>query len=261
MKLRRNVLSIPLWVSGTLVSLGLSSCNELPVQYSLGNSVIRSVQTVQGSPEPLEPQMSSSVICETGAFQSPIAIDLDWIEFTAEKFKPQWKPSVCNVFHLSHTIEVSYGPGSFANLDGREYQLEQFHFHSPSEHIINGKQYPLEAHFVHSSTDPSNPARLVIAVLFEPGADHGPLQTIWNADAQSSIHLNVNDFLPETLESVHYEGSLTTPPYTGGVQWLIYTQPVSASEEQMQFLQFKLNGPNNREIQPLNGRTLRLLAT
>ena len=147
--------------------------------------------------------------------------------------------------------------GNVLSLAGNRYELLQFHFHTPSENTFHGMHFPVEAHFVHRD-DAGHLA--VVAVMFSPG-DEGPLDTLpIPAAAGEDVSLGESfdpaGILPENLGYVVFEGSLTTPPCTEGVRWIVLKQTVTAKIET--FARFgEVLGRNNRPVNPLNGRELR----
>ena len=159
-----------------------------------------------------------------------------------------------------HTVQVDYDAGSSISINGDAYALKQFHFHAPSENLINGKSYPIEAHFVHADAQ-GNLA--VVAVMFEQGASNPALESLWaHMPAKSeerhalSPGFQAADLLPATRDYYRYEGSLTTPPCSEGVHWLVLRQPVFASAEQIRRLTKVLGHPNNRPVQPIGTRVV-----
>jgi carbonic anhydrase len=139
------------------------------------------------------------------------------------------------IFNNGHTIEVETEGANSLVLDGVVYELTQFHFHTPSEHRVHGFGYDMEMHLVHTSAAGAN---AVIGVFLARGVSSGPLTPIF---AALPDELNVKEplpaaFNPATLlprSSMHYRyvGSLTTPPCTEGVQWVVMTEPVTISDE------------------------------
>ena len=205
--------------------------------------------------------------CRVGADQSPIEIEsganAGLINVTSDSslptISPNWSPSGLTVMNNGHTVEMLYDEGSHLEFEGSTLPLKQFHFHSPSEHILDGRQYPLEAHFVHQA----NGKTMVVGMFFKLGEENKALSEVWNmAPVTNStiqhpeIVVNAMDLLPNDLSYFHYTGSLTTPPCTEGVTWIVLKTPVTASAAQLQFLQKRLAGPNNRPIQPLDGRMI-----
>ena len=138
---------------------------------------------------------------------------------------------------------------------GTSYKLAQFHLHTPSEHVVSGKSYPLVSHFVHVGTDG---ALAVLGVMFEEGAANAELQNVIDAlSGQKSgpVSLNTANMLPSDLRVFRYMGSLTTPPCSEGVNWHVAHAPLTASADQIKTLSGMM-GMNARPVQDLNNRLL-----
>ncbi len=157
-----------------------------------------------------------------------------------------------------HTVQINFSADNRMQLEGREYRLLQLHFHAPSEHRLQGRQFPMEAHLVHADAD-GNLA--VVAVLFQEGAENGWLDGSWpvmpghaGAKVQLKKGVSADGLLPEKRDFYRYNGSLTTPPCSEGVRWVVMKQPVSASRTQIETFRHTLHEPNNRPVQPLNAR-------
>ena len=153
---------------------------------------------------------------------------------------------------------------SYLTMDGTRYELAQFHFHSPSEHTVDGKHAAMEMHLVHKSE--ANEVA-VLAVLVEPGAeDNAAFAQVWDylpsAEAPtrtSDVTVNPASMLPMTSRAAYeYRGSFTTPPCTEGVQWVVLKEPARLSQGQIDQFRGVIEG-NNRPPQPLNDRTLRVI--
>ncbi len=200
----------------------------------------------------------SFAACKTGKSQSPIDLaaaeqtDLPNIVF-------HYAPSGMTILNNGHTIQVNYDPGSSIELGGERYDLKQFHFHTPSEHSLEGKLYPLELHLVHQSQD----GRLaVVGILFEAGVENPVLQAVWDKmpatqtdAAATGVEIDAADFLPAVQSVYRYSGSLTTPPCSEGVTWSVMTSLVQASPAQIAAFEAIFEA-NNRPVQVLNARQL-----
>ncbi|MBI2307059.1 MAG: carbonic anhydrase family protein [Rhodocyclales bacterium] len=213
----------------------------------------------EGGPEhwgKLKPEYAA---CASGKRQSPIDIrdgirvDLPTIEFA-------WRPSHFRIVDNGHTVQVAVG-GSSLVLLGKTYELVQFHFHRPAEERVNGKGFEMVAHFVHKAED----GRLaVVAVLIERGDENPFIQTLWNhlpletneEVAPPNVAIDPAKLLPADRSYYTYMGSLTTPPCTENVQWLVLKQPVQASAEQIAIFS-RLYRNNARPLQPGFGRLIK----
>ncbi|GMG86827.1 carbonic anhydrase family protein [Biformimicrobium ophioploci] len=202
----------------------------------------------------LSPEFSP---CAFGKNQSPIdiknALDTDLPELDI-----RYRAGGHEVVNLLHTMQVNYIPGSNVEVKGKRYHVTQFHFHAPSENHIDGKSFPMEMHIVNVDED-GNLA--VLAVMLEEGEENPVLAEVWKrlpkkAGGRHRLKemVNVADMLPENLDYFRFSGSLTTPPCSEGVIWVVLKSPVSASAKQIELFKALMPEPNNRPIQPLNAR-------
>jgi len=216
----------------------------------------------EGAPENWAKLQPDYATCAGGQRQSPIAIeDNETLKGPAEAIDFRYAPSKGTVTNNGHTVEVKvYGDNSLT-VRGNTYQLVQFHFHHPAEERINGQAYPMVAHFVHRN---ELGQLAVLAVLLEPGEPNPLIQKVWThmpLDVNDSVRLppdliHVGEILPRDQRYYQYIGSLTTPPCTEGVLWLILKQPVSISREQLRLFG-QLYANNARPVQPVHGRPVR----
>ena len=178
-------------------------------------------------------------------------------------------PHAGSVINTGHSVQLDFTSGTKIKFDGREYSFLQAHFHTPSEHQIDGITYPMEIHFVSmvdNINEYSEPEYLVVGAFFKMGKENkfieGFIERI-PADEESKAHLNnnsvyINDLLlPEEPfnDYYHYQGSLTTPPYTESVKWIIMKRILEASPDQIKYIN-KLEGNNARHVQALFGRSI-----
>lgn len=192
-----------------------------------------------------------------GKNQSPINLT-GFIEADLAPIQFAYSAGGSEVVNNGHAVQVNYAPGSSISLDGVQFELKQFHFHAPSENQINGASFPLEAHLVHADKD-GNLA--VVALMFNEGAKNELLQQVWPLipdDAGETVALPTPfaaaGLLPANRDYYRFNGSLTTPPCTEGVRWLVMKTPGSVSSEQLEAFSEVLHHPNNRPVQPLNAR-------
>jgi len=200
----------------------------------------------------LDPEWNT---CSAGKAQSPV--DIEPRASAASPITFHYKPTAATVVDNGHTLQVSLSPGSSIEIDGRSYDLVQFHFHTPSEHAIAGEHYPLEIHLVHKDADGK---LAVIGVLVDTGAESGMLAGLWSqwpkkAETEAKLRkpFDPSVLLPENRKVFRYSGSLTTPPCTEGVVWNVMRRTLSDSKRHLDaFTQhYQLNA---RELQPLNDR-------
>jgi carbonic anhydrase len=212
-----------------------------------------------GGPETwgqMKPEFSK---CSTGTRQSPIDIR-DGIRVELDPVRFDYKPTGFRVIDNGHTVQVNLAAGNSIEVMGRRYELVQFHFHRPSEERINGKQFDMVVHLVHKDLD----GRLaVVAVLLDRGAAQPLIQSVWNnlplekgEEVPARTPLNLNDLLPPERQYFTYMGSLTTPPCSEGVLWMVMKQPVPVSAEQIGIFA-RLYPMNARPIQSASGRLIK----
>jgi carbonic anhydrase len=199
--------------------------------------------------------------CAEGKEQSPIdltdaqASDLPRIEIS-------YHPSELEVENNGHSLEGLPPPGNSVEVEGTRYELDQFHFHAPSEHRSNGRALPIEFHFVNRSAD-GEP--LVLGVFVQAGRENPAaaklIESLPRTEGETlQVHGDVDllDLLPADPAAAprwSYDGSLTTPPCTEGVAWKVFKQPIEMSPQQIAAFTSIYDG-NNRPVQPLNGREL-----
>jgi carbonic anhydrase len=197
--------------------------------------------------------------CGTGTRQSPIDLR-DGIKVDLEQIQFDYRPSGFNVIDNGHTVQVGVGMGNYITVQNRTYELVQFHFHRPSEERINGRGTEMVVHLVHKDAE----GRLaVVAVLLERGAANPMIQTVWNNlplekndTFTPAVVLDANDILPARRDYFTYMGSLSTPPCTEGVLWLVMKAPMPASPAQMALFS-RLYPLNARPIQAGGGRMIK----
>ena len=203
----------------------------------------------------LSPQYSAC----SGKNQAPINLT-EFIEADLEPLEFAYRAGGDEISNNGHTVQVSYEAGNTIGVDGQTFHLVQFHFHAPSENHVNGESFPMEAHLVHADKD-GNLA--VVAVLFTQGKANAALAEAWAKMPQHagdnhtfSSPIDASDLLPATRDYYRFNGSLTTPPCTEGVRWLVMKHPVSASKEQIEKFARTIHHPNNRPIQATNARVV-----
>lgn len=197
--------------------------------------------------------------CDTGNRQSPIDIR-DGIKVDLETISFDYQPSTFNVVDNGHTVQVNLGSGNRIVVMGRIYELIQFHFHRPSEERIEGRGFDMVVHLVHRD---ANGRLAVVAVLIEGGKPHPLIQTVWNnlpleknEPVAPNLMMDVSKLLPEHREYYTYMGSLTTPPCSEGVLWMVLKEPIQASAQQIGIFG-KLYQMNARPIQSSAGRLIK----
>lgn len=198
-------------------------------------------------------------IARTGREQSPIDIRAASDDPSLPALAPRYLPCPLKVVNNGHTIQVNYAPGSHLPFLDSVYELQQFHFHAPSEHTVGGKAYPMEAHLVHQNAAGQ---LLVVGVFMDDGAENPVLREVLAAapreegERETELPILASGLLPSALSYCTYPGSLTTPPCTEGVTWIVLTRPVTVSPEQVAAFA-AIVGHNARPTQPLGDRVVR----
>lgn len=201
-------------------------------------------------------------LCAIGKRQSPINIeDSATLQGPAEPIQFAYTPSNGTVVNNGHTIQVDVQGENAITIRGSNYRLLQFHFHTPSEEQVNFKRYAMVAHLVHKNAEGQ---LAVVAVLLEQGAPNTLIDKVWTympLDTDDRVRmpqelLNLNELLPKDQRYYQFMGSLTTPPCSEGVLWMVLKSPVQISKGQYRlFTQLYAN--NARPVQPINGRPVR----
>jgi carbonic anhydrase len=202
--------------------------------------------------------------------QSPI----DILTMTASKDSKQpvflkIPAEIVKVENLGHTIQLDFKEGNTWSAGGKTYTARQFHFHTPSEHLIDGITYPMEMHIVSvlkDSNEKSNPSFLVIGILFKMGAENKFIKEFMKSipeeegktDSLKKGMVKLDDVFMSNpkmnaISYYHYDGSLTTPPFTEKVEWIVTKQILEASPEQIFEIE-KLEGNNARHVQDMHER-------
>ncbi|GMQ49248.1 carbonic anhydrase [Vibrio sp. 10N] len=201
-----------------------------------------------------------SATCDQGQNQSPV--DIETNKLTSANKQPlafDYQGEVKNIVNNGHTIQVNVTGKNTLSIDDQDFELKQFHFHTPSENTINGKAAPLEAHFVHANQQGQ---LAVVAVMYKRGErESAQLENIVHtlpAKAQTITPektVQLNELLPRVKDYYRYNGSLTTPPCSEGVRWLVLRDPQFIPQQQLKRLS-KTMGDNARPTQALNARLI-----
>lgn len=195
--------------------------------------------------------------CGKGTKQSPLNITGPF-EKSKDVLVVNYKEGPLKILNNGHTIQVNVEPGSTLKINKDVYNLLQFHFHRPSEEQVDGKPMAMVAHFVHKNADGK---LAVLGVLLNDGKDNAAIQTLWNNAPKAEgpevvvdkMKFDPSSLVPTALTHYSYEGSLTTPPCTEGVNFYILKTPVDIGKKQVVDFPFKRNA---RPVQPLNGRKI-----
>lgn len=198
--------------------------------------------------------------CSLGKAQSPINIDqtekadLPALQFS---YSHSAAPTLIN---NGHTVQVNLPAGNTLKVGDKTYELLQFHFHTPSEERIHGKRLPMVAHFVHKNAE----GQLgVVSLLIEQGKTNHAFDPIFAHTPRAGekitvddLTVDLDDMLPAKLGYYSFEGSLTTPPCSEGVNWMVVKQPIQLGKQQIKAFRTLFKG-NARPTQALNGRVVK----
>ncbi len=198
--------------------------------------------------------------CKAGMEQSPIDLKNAKEAGDLMPIESKYPKITLDVVNNGHSIVVNYKKDNKVNFNGKEFKLLQFHFHSLSEHTLNGEYFPMEIHFVHKADDGS---LAVIGVFIKEGKENPIIQKIWDnmpveagKNNQSSSKIDINNLFPKKRSYFHYTGSLTTPPCSEGVSWFVYSDHIEVSKDQVEEFVQVMEGKNNRPVQAVNERSL-----
>ncbi|WP_374652423.1 carbonic anhydrase [Dongia sp.] len=212
----------------------------------------------EGGPEHWGELSPDFKVCELGFEQTPIDLTRA-VSAQLTGVIPQFQPMPLKILNNGHTVQVNCQPGSRSLIDGKSFELLQFHFHHPSEHLLSGQSFDLELHFVHRSAEGQ---LAVLGVFIRAGAENAALVPVWAAmpkeaaeEADAGTTIALDGLLPVGRGFFRYQGSLTTPPCSEGVLWTVFKDPIEASTAQIG--QFAALFPNNaRPVQSLHRRFL-----
>ena len=203
----------------------------------------------------LSPEFSR---CGTGRSQSPV--DINRKSRLARKVSFRYRPTALNLLDDGRTISLLSDKGSLVTVYGRRYSLVEVDFHTPSEHQVNGVSWPMEIHLVHKDAS----GHVAKISLVEKGKRNKEIDKILNylplkrkgrVKRRRHVKINLTKLLPADKRSWHYEGSLTKPPCTEGVNWNILRSPIQLSEDQIKT--FRAMYPqNSRPTQPMHDRRI-----
>lgn len=196
--------------------------------------------------------------CAAGEEQSPVNLPHSNATPTPAPVINWSRARRAEIVNNGHTLQVNVQNAGHLWLDDKRYRLAQFHFHHNSEHTIGGVRFPMEAHFVHVAEDGE---LAVLGVMIVAGEENPTLTRLWNVapsregQAQLENAIDPRLFLPSNRSALRYEGSLTTPPCSEGVKWVVLRRPITANAQQI--AAFAWLYPNNaRPLQPLGERTV-----
>ena len=239
------------------IAVGMSAKRAAPAPAHAGGSAHWAYDGA-GGPAAWGAMRPDFGLCANGQRQSPIdirgglAVDLEPVKF-------DYQPSAFSVIDNGHTVQVNLPPGNAIEVGTRRFELVQFHFHRPSEERIDGRQFEMSLHLVHKDAAGK---LAVVGVLLGKGPAHPAVQTVWNnlplernEEAAARAQINPADLLPAEKRYFTYMGSLTTPPCSEGVLWVVMRQPATLTPEQIELFA-RIYPMNARPVQPVAGRRI-----
>ncbi|MFO3905556.1 carbonic anhydrase family protein [Enterobacter hormaechei] len=235
---------------GVLLALSLVSASACASHWSYDG---------EGSPEHWGNLDDAWKTCLSGKNQSPINID-STLNAHLTPLETHYTDGPTTLINNGHTIQAGEAKSTRDTivLDGKTWTLQQFHFHAPSENTIHSKKYAMEMHLVHSNAEGE---LVVVAVMFDQGAKNEALEELWRKmpaqagqSATLATALDLNRLLPDNKTYWRFSGSLTTPPCSEGVTWIVLKHPLTLSADQLEKFSHTLHHANNRPVQSLHGR-------
>ena len=196
--------------------------------------------------------------CSQGRQQSPVDITA-YEEGDAGTISLSYGGNAKAVRNDGKFVQVNYPPGNTLSVGGQSFQLKSAHFHSPSEHLMDGQSFAAELHLVHAHAEGH---LLVMGLLFRRGDPSPVVQAVLEAApapgnvVSGGAMLDAGDYLPSSLAYYRYDGSKTTPPCDEPVIWYVMREPKTISQKQVEDLQALGGGPNNRPVQPIGSRVI-----
>ncbi|MBV6624885.1 MAG: carbonic anhydrase [Rivularia sp. (in: Bacteria)] len=250
---RRRLLKKGLIATAGVATSSLFGCGSL-TSATKDNSKTNWGYIGKEGPENWGNISSDFEVCRLGETQSPVNLE-SAVDADLPALKIDYKQTPLRIINNGHTIQVNYQPGSTLTLDGETYELLQFHFHHPSEHKVNGEALPMELHLVHKN---EKGALAVVGVFLKEAKANPTLQKVWQAmplqkgkeKNVSNVSVNAAELLPENQDYYRYFGSLTTPPCSETVNWIVLKEPVEISSRQVEKF---------AKIFPMNARPVQLV--
>ncbi|WP_307893507.1 carbonic anhydrase [Bacillus swezeyi] len=245
------------------LSLSLGACSKITSASHHTNEEVHWSYEEEAGPEHWGELKQANSACINGSEQSPIHIDVSQVKTDRhlDNIQIQYESAPFTLVNNGHTIQANArAKSSSIFIEGHQYKLVQFHFHTPSEHQLNGKSYAMELHLVHKD---ENGKIAVLGVMIQEGKENQQLASIWDVlpkketvkDISLNEQVDLQRLLPQEKTAFHYNGSLTTPPCTEKVKWYIFEQSIEMSKKQIQAFQ-QIFPDNHRPVQPLNKRNV-----
>ena len=197
-------------------------------------------------------------LCSAGVEQSPVDL-VGYVSGGTEPVTFDYTTAAVQARNNGHTVYLDFDPGSGVSVGGRRYELLGVHFHSPGEHLLDGEAFAAELHLVHQDSD-GNLA--VVGLLFRMGNPSLLVEDLLGLAPATGVEADIGggpsaaEYVPQDSGYYGYAGSLTTPPCSEGVRWMVMQGIGTVSEDQVEILQSLTHGPNNRPPQPIGDRRI-----
>ncbi len=197
-------------------------------------------------------------LCSSGVEQSPVNLT-GYVPGGTEPVTFDYTTAAVQARNNGHTVYLDFDPGSGVSVAGRRYDLLGVHYHSPGEHLLEGESFAAELHLVHQDAD-GNLA--VVGLLFRLGNPSPLVEDLLGLAPETGVDADVGGgpsaagYAPSDTGYYGYSGSLTTPPCSEGVRWMVMQGIGTVSEDQVDILQSLTHGPNNRPPQPIGDRQI-----
>ncbi len=236
-----------------LIALSIMACDSLNTEWGYSGS---------GSPGNWGTLSDEYKPCADGVEQSPVNIT-GYVAGEAAPIAFFYGGMAATARNTGKTLYLDYGPGSAIDVGGQRYELQGIHSHSLGEHLLDRESFPAELHLVHRGADGK---LAVVGLLFRTGAASPLIQNLLDAAPETGAAIDLNnsvnaaDYVPAELGYYGYSGSLTTPPCTEGVRWIMMQAIGTVSPEQVNRLQALSGGLNNRPVQPVGERRITVTA-
>ncbi|KAM3207276.1 hypothetical protein ACQJBY_062467 [Aegilops geniculata] len=183
--------------------------------------------------------------CGKGNMQSPIDLASPRVSLVRGLgyLNHSYVPANATIVNRGHDIMLKFeGDAGSVSIGGTPYFLRQLHWHSPTEHSVNGRRYDMELHMFHESAEGK---AAVIGVFYKIGAHDAFLHKLEpylemiadRKDREEKMGM-MDPRGARGKASVYYRyvGSLTTPPYSEGVIWTIVKRVRTVSRHQLELL-------------------------
>ncbi|XP_062172996.1 alpha carbonic anhydrase 7-like [Alnus glutinosa] len=209
-------------------------------------------------------------LCKNGSMQSPIDLLDERVEVVSHlgRLQRNYSPSNATLTNRGHDMMLKWDGGAgYIEINGTKYVLKQCHWHSPSEHTVNGQRFALEAHMLHESSDGKIS---VVGILYKIGRpdsflsslmDHLAAITDTREEVIAAGIVNPKNIKIGSRKYYRYLGSLTVPPCTENVVWTVVKKVRTVSQEQVKLLRVAVHDDaetNARPLQPINRRPVLL---